>query len=230
MTIRAILFDKDGTLLDFDATFGPAGWHLLNHLSAGDPGMLRELAAAAGYDLKRRRFAPDSTFIVDPTEIYGPVWARVLGRRCDAAFLDLVDRLTTRYASGFLTPFADVGETLAALAGRGLPLGLATNDTEEGARAQMVALDLADHLPFIAGYDSGHGAKPAPGMVRAFAAHAGMRPCDVAMVGDSLRDMQAANAAGAIAIAVTTGPTGSDTLADHADHVITRLGDILHLL
>ena len=230
MTIRAILFDKDGTLLDFDATFGPAGWHILNDLAGGDGGLLNALAEVAGYDLDTRRFAHDSAFIADPTEIYGPGWAAVLDRPCDSEFCALVDRLTTHYAMSSLTPFGDVDETLAELAGRGLPLGVATNDTEESAREQIAALGLDGHLTFVVGYDSGHGAKPGPGMVHAFSGHTGVPPAEIAMVGDSLRDLQCARAAGAVAIAVTTGLAAAETLAAHADHVIGRLGDVIHLV
>ncbi len=226
MTISAILFDKDGTLLDFDATFGPAGWHILNDLAGGDAGLLAALAEIAGYDLAARRFAHDAPFVADPTEVYGPAWAQTLDRPANTAFFEQIDQLTAQYALANLTVFQDVADTLDHLAGCGLPLGIATNDVEAVARDQISILGFSGYFTFIVGCDSGHGAKPGPGMVHAFAAHTGIPPAEIAMVGDSLRDLQTARAAGAVAIAVTTGLAAAEMLAPHADHVIGRLGDL----
>ena len=44
MPIRAILFDKDGTLVDIQLTLGPATCDVLSKLSSGDHAMLARLA------------------------------------------------------------------------------------------------------------------------------------------------------------------------------------------
>ena len=115
---------------------------------------------------------------------------------------------------------------LRALQARGLRLGLATNDAEANARQQLEMLGLHGHLDFVAGYDSGHGGKPEPGMVLAFAAALGVAPAQVALVGDTPHDMGAARAAGAIAVAVLSGPVGRAVLEPMADHVIDSIADL----
>ena len=75
----------------------------------------------------------------------------------------------------------------------------------------------------VVGYDSGHGAKPAPGMVTACAAAMELPVGEVAMVGDSLQDLAAARAAGAVAVLVGD----RDDLVGHADIVIAALPDLL---
>jgi phosphoglycolate phosphatase len=70
-------------------------------------------------------------------------------------------------------------------------------------------------------------------MVLAFADHCGLAPDEVALVGDSLHDLEAARAAGAVAIAVLTGRTGlaaRPELEPHADHVIESIADLPDLL
>ena len=57
-------------------------------------------------------------------------------------------------------------------------------------------------------------------MVLAFARHLGVAPAQIAMVGDSLHDLDAARAAGALAVAVLSGPADRDALAPHADYVV----------
>jgi hypothetical protein len=58
---------------------------------------------------------------------------------------------------------------------------------------------------FVAGCDSGFGAKPDPGMCLAFAAHLGHAPDTILMVGDSLHDLTAGRAAGMRTVGVLTG-------------------------
>ena len=47
LPIRAILFDKDGTLVEFDRTWGPAVQAVLRHLAGGDAALYRKLSARA---------------------------------------------------------------------------------------------------------------------------------------------------------------------------------------
>ena len=112
----------------------------------------------------------------------------------------------------------------------GLRLGVATNDSEKSARRQIKALGVAAYVDFIAGYDSGHGGKPEPGMVLAFAAFSERRRRRIVVVGDSLHDLAAARAAGATAVAVLSGPAERAALEPHADFVIGHIGDLPDLL
>ncbi len=81
-------------------------------------------------------------------------------------------------------------------------------------------------MDFVAGYDSGHGAKPAPGMVEAFAREIGAACGEVALVGDTLHDLDCARAAGAVAVAVLSGIATREDLAPHADYVIADIGEL----
>jgi phosphoglycolate phosphatase len=115
---------------------------------------------------------------------------------------------------------------LSGLRDRGLRLGVATNDSEAPARQHLAAHGITDCFDFIAGYDSGHGAKPGPGMCLAFAAACGLPPRRVAMVGDSRHDLQAGRAAGMHTVAVLTGIAKAPDLAPLADVVLPDIGAI----
>ena len=94
-------------------------------------------------------------------------------------------------------------------------------------------MGLMDRFGFIAGFDSGHGEKPAPGMVTAFIQHQGLAPNQVMMVGDSPHDCKAGRAAGAVTVGVTCGGATADQLAPFADHIvddIRHLADLVHRL
>ena len=230
MSVSGVLFDKDGTLISFERTWGPATHAVIEALAAGDPGKLRAQAEMLHFSLEDKRFLPTSPLIAGSSTSYGQLWAEALGR---ADLLELkreIDALSAVHSLRFLTPIGEPAKPLAALRAMGLRLGVATNDSEASARRQIGALGLAEAMEFVVGYDSGHGSKPSPGMILAFARHIGAPPARVAMVGDTLHDLDCARAAGAVAIAVLSGPAGRETLAPFADHVVEDIDALPELL
>jgi phosphoglycolate phosphatase len=224
MPLDAILFDKDGTLIDFQKSWGPAARIAFARLARGDGAALARLAAAVAFNLESARFAPTSPFVGGSSDSYGPLCAQALGRADVEAVKREMDVALGEAVRTTLTPIGDPAGVCDALRARGLRLGVATNDSERPARDQVAILGLSDRFGFVAGYDSGFGEKPGPGMVLAFARSVAAAPARVALVGDSAHDMHAARAAGALAIAVLSGPAGREDLAPFADHVIEDIG------
>ena len=223
MSVLGVLFDKDGTLIDFDETWGPTTHAVIHALAAGDPALVRAQAEVLHFSIDERRFLPTSPLIAGSSASYGRMWGEALGRTDFADLKREIDRLTAVESLKALTPIGVPAIALAALKTMGLRLGVATNDSEASARRQVTALGLDEAIEFIVGYDSGHGGKPEPGMVLAFARHLGVAPCEIAMVGDSLHDLDAARAAGALAVAVLSGPAERAVLAPRADYVVETI-------
>ncbi|MCB1458936.1 MAG: HAD family hydrolase [Nitratireductor sp.] len=224
-----VLFDKDGTLFDFEKTFAPACARTVLELARGDGDLAARLGRSVDFDIARIAFEPTSIVIAGCAADIAACWAPLLGVADDARFHARIDGLFEKHCRDTATLFPTVQPVLASLAELGIATGIATNDAEANARSQAEAGGIADRMGFIAGYDSGHGAKPGPGMILAFAQHVGVAPGRIAMVGDSTHDMIAARAAGAVAVAVTTGMADAGHLAGHADHVIASLDDLLRL-
>lgn len=223
MTIRGIVFDKDGTLFDFVATWGAWCRGVLDAESRGDPALRDLMAATLGYDLARGTFAPESIVIGHTS---GEVAAAILPHLPGETLENLLTRLDARAAVAPQVAVTDLGVLLAGLRRRGLALGLATNDTEAPARAHLRHAAVEDAFDFIAGYDSGHGGKPAPGQLLAFAAAMSLPPGDCAMVGDSLHDLRAGRAAGMVTVGVLTGFATRAELAPLADVVLGSVADL----
>jgi phosphoglycolate phosphatase len=224
------LFDKDGTLIDFQRTWGPAIHAVIHALANGDPEKLRAQAECLHFEIEARRFRPTSPIIGGATVHYGPAWAAALGRSDFIALRREIDALAAKACVESLTPVGEPAEVIHRLRAQGLAVGLATNDAEASARRHLDQLGLTLLLDFIAGYDSGHGAKPAPGMVQAFAREIGADPSQIALVGDSLHDLECARAAGAIAVAVLSGIADREELAPHADFVVADIGELPELV
>jgi phosphoglycolate phosphatase len=226
MPLKAILFDKDGTLLDFDLTWGAAGYHVMRTIARGDDAAFERLIAVTHYDLATRCYRPTSVMVAGALDEIGPLWAHALDRSDYAAVTQEIDRLFMALAPDYLVQVDDPQTILSGLADRGYRLGIATNDSEAAALQQAELMGLIPHLDFIVGHDSGHGRKPDPGMVEAFAKKLGLSPGETALVGDSTHDLRAARAAGAVAIAVLSGPASREELEPYADYVIDSIADL----
>ena len=228
--LAGVLFDKDGTFVDFHLTWGPAVHAMIHALAEGDPARIRAQAEALHFSVEDKRFLATSPIVAGSTADYGRLWAQALGR-ADADVLEReIDALSTIESLKALTPIGEPPAVFTVLRAMGLRLGVATNDSEASARRQIEALGIGGHVEFVAGYNSGHGGKPDPGMALAFARFLEASPSQIVMVGDSRHDLDCARAAGAIAVAVLSGPADRRSLAPHADFVIETIGDLPGLL
>ncbi len=221
--IGGVLFDKDGTLFDFQATWGTWTRGFLLEESGDDPQRLAALSEALGYDLQTSGFRPDSVVIAHTTEI---VAQTILPLFPDDDLTGLMARMDARAALAPQVEAAPLVPVLSALRAMDLRLGIATNDTEAPARAHLEAAGVTGLFDFIAGFDSGFGGKPAPGQLLAFAEKTGLAPSECLMVGDSLHDLHAARAAGMVAVGVLTGLADRATLAPEADIVLDSIADL----
>lgn len=219
--IDAVIFDKDGTLFDFRRTWSDWSARLLEELAAGDSDRLAAMAGAIGFDPASRDFAPDSAVIAcTPAEIARLLLPFLPGHGAAT----LVARMNLMSETVPLAEVVPLRGLMTDLRGQGLRLGLVTNDAEAPARAHLAVAGLSELFDFVAGCDSGHGAKPAPGQLLAFARTLGLDPVRVVMVGDSLHDLHAGRAAGMRTVGVLTGIAGYADLAPQADAVLPDIG------
>ncbi len=220
--IDGVIFDKDGTLFDFRASWGAWAAALLRGLAETEA-QARTLGQAIGYDLETGVFAPDSPVIAaTPDEIADEMLPHLPGLTHQA----LLERMNTLAAGAPMLPAVPLRVVLGDLRARGLKIGLATNDAEAPAHAHLAGAGVSDLFDFVAGFDSGHGAKPAPGQLLAFARRLSLDPSRVVMVGDSRHDLQAGRAAGMRTVAVLTGIAEASELAPHADVVLADIGGL----
>lgn len=219
MTVDAIIFDKDGTLFDFQATWTAPFKRFLDEVV---PKPLFEKAAATlGFDTVADKFHTDSLVIASTTGEVALALEPVLNQNPQ----DIVSALNRIGGTAQQVPAVPLRACLSQL-GQGRALGLVTNDSEAPARRHLVQENILDLFDFVAGYDSGHGAKPGPGQLLAFAKATGHAPEKTLMVGDSTHDLIAGQAAGMVPVGVLTGVAGEAELRDLAEVVLPDIGHL----
>lgn len=219
--LDGILFDKDGTLFDFRATWDAWAADLIVDLAEGDAGLAADIAVAIAFDLANGQFLPHSPVIAGT----GREAAECVAQAMPGVDLDALEaRMNASVVNAPLAPAVPLSPLLKTLAGRGLALGVMTNDSEMGAQAHLRGAGVQDHFDFIAGFDSGFGAKPDAAPLLAFCDKMCLSPGRVAMVGDSAHDLIAGRAAGMVTIGVLTGIAETDDLAPLADVVLPNIG------
>jgi phosphoglycolate phosphatase len=225
--MRAILFDKDGTLIDFDATWSPILRRLAREYASGDEAAAEALLVAGGLDLASGRFRAGSTLAVGTSVDIIRLWFPGLAGE---PFAEAVARMDRTFHDGGLAHsvlLPGVAETLAEVAAMELAMGVATNDATIAAQRSLGALGLDRFFCGIFGYDSVANPKPAPDMVLAFAEDAGLEPEDVVVVGDNPHDLVMAREAGAgAAIGVTSGNSAAEDLSPLADAVLPSIREL----
>lgn len=214
--VRAILFDLDGTFAD----------------TAPD------LAAALNHTLAMRNLPPLPLSAIRPQASHGTRGLLQTGfdigpgqAGFDALreiFLDYYERnicVHTRL-------FGDTAALVSELERRGMPWGIVTNKPQRFTLPLMQALGYAERAACLISGDTCARAKPYPDPLLKACELMGAVPANCLYLGDDLRDMQAAQAAGMRGIIANYGYVSADATVEnwHAHGAIDTPSELLQYL
>lgn len=221
MNYRGIVFDKDGTLLDFNKTWLPIYLHAALEFAGGDRQLADRLLSQHGFAAAQGRFIGGSLLAAGNNRQIAEAWAMQTGKTDQVeAISQRLNEIFQQLGCAHATAVDGLADTLAQLKQAGHKLGVATADSHQGIINTLQSFDVLQQFDFLAGYDSGHGVKPEAGMVLAFCAATGLAVDAVVVVGDNRHDIEMGRNAGAgLCVGVLTGTSTRDDLEDIADIV-----------
>ena len=211
---QAVLFDLDGTLADTAPDLAAAANKL--RLDRGlEPAPYEKLRPVASHGA---RGLIGAAFGIAPGE---------------AGFDELRNAFLANYESAIAVHsrlFEGVSDMLESLRQRGIAWGVVTNKIERYTLPLIPLIGLS-HAHCIIGGDTTPHPKPHPAPLLEAARRVGVPPQACWYVGDDLRDIQAARAAGMRSIAAGWGYCAdSDPVTWEAEHIIATPGDLLALI
>lgn len=232
-----VIFDKDGTLLDFKETWIAIIQELIDAIAAYQPmtASLRDrIEHALGIFLDRREIDGYGPLAMGTFTECNALIAYCLyreGQRWDKA-QNIVDLMAnqvfgpaTREKSVKAAPGAL--NLLKALKSRGIDIAVATNDKQSDAQIDMDFIGATPYIDLVVGADSVANAKPAPDMVNKICQALGKTSGKSILVGDTIMDAMLGKNAGVMLTIGVSGIVSSDVLAEHVDVVISSLEDII---
>ena len=232
---KLIIFDKDGTLLDFDAMWGDWITDLARHLEAAAYiAIAPQLFQTLGFDPATGAVAPGGPLAVSTmTEIRA-----LAGEVLRAAGLTPASAAAAIDAGWYIPdpvalaqPLADLPALFGAVRARGIRIAVATTDDRTPTLATLEALGIAPLVEALACGDDGRPIKPAPDAILAPCRELGIAPAQTAMVGDTTADLRMGRAAGVgLNIGVLSGVGSAELLAPLADMLLPSVAGLLALI
>ncbi len=230
--VDLVIFDKDGTLIDFDAMWG--GWvtdlaQRLESIAGGPVG--EPLFRAMGFDPETGRTLGGAPLAVTPMALLRELTVDIV-RETGRSQADAEDAVRRSWRAPdpvvLARPVTDLPALFGALRGDGRRIAVATTDDRGPTESTLAALGVESLVDALACADDGLVVKPAPEMVLHLCQELGVEPGRAAMVGDSPADLAMGRAAGAgRCIGVLSGVGTREELEPLADAVIPSVEALL---
>jgi phosphoglycolate phosphatase len=229
--IDLVVFDKDGTLIEFDAMW--AGWS--RELGAGlhrTTGLAIEptLFEMLGFDPVGDRVVHGGGLASTPMSRLRERTRDLLvtaGLTVSEAEAALAETWQAPDPVGLARPLADLPALFGRLRAGGRRIAVATSDDRDPTERTLAALGVEGWIEATVCADDGIEVKPSPDMLLHLCRVVGVTPGRTAVVGDSLADLTMARGAGAgLVVAVLSGVGDATLLAPSADLILPSIADL----
>lgn len=229
--VDLLIFDKDGTLIEFHEMWGPWVGRLADRLEAATGLALRDgLHPLLGIDPATGRIHPHGLLAATPMSRIRDVVQSYVDNAGTGPALAAAAVAAAWHAPDPVTlaqPVADLPILLSRLRRHVGTFAVATSDDRIPTERTLAALGVAAEFAALSCADDGIRTKPAPDPVLYLCGRLGIPPGRAAVVGDSPADLQMGRAAGvARSIGVLTGVGDRASLGPLADVVLESIEDL----
>ena len=228
---QAIIFDKDGTLIDFDAMWG--GWviYLAEQLqSVSGLDVRNTLCAAIGYDQLNKKVLAHGRMAASPMAQLYQLTIEVMqsqGLSESAAKRVVEEGWSIPDPVMMAKQFTDTRALFNSLHKQNIRVAIATSDDRAPTQAMIEAFDIEEFITTMVCADDGIPAKPEPDMVLTICKRMNVDPAKAMVVGDTTADLKMARAAGAgLAVGVLSGVSSARDLIPYADVLIESVAEL----
>jgi len=233
----AVLFDKDGTLIDFDAFWVGLSQAALQEIlkQLGQSDSLVD-ALLESFGVHNSVADPEGVLCKGTYREMAEIFADILGTRgcevsADALEKLVLDAYNSNAHKGDVKPTCqNLRTVLETLKNRGKKIALVTTDNQEISTLCLNKLGVLDLFDYLYTDDGTFPAKPNPQCAIAFCNAEGLDANRVVMVGDTMTDIAFARNAGLIAIGVANQEKTRALLTPCADAMIGDLWELLEIL
>jgi phosphoglycolate phosphatase len=229
--IKGFLFDKDGTLIDFNEIWLPVTKSVAAKMKGRYQSEKTEEELLKCIGVNKEKIDADGILASKTTKDIAAMWytqmdvevsLEVFAEEVKVAFL-----LKTYENIELVKLLPGVKETLYDLRSKGFYLGIATADTQDITELMLKKLGIKELFEFIGTYDGITPEKPHPAHLQNFCAQRGLISSEVAMIGDTLCDMKFGKNFGAYTIGVLSGAGKQKQLQEYADLIIPSAADLM---
>lgn len=232
-TAHLVIFDKDGTLLDFHAMWGRWIRELALRLERASGTLIADrLFHAVGFDPLLGKIDPEGVLALATMAEAHDFVAELL-RDVGSSEAAVADVMAAAWVVPnpvmYARPLADLPALFGALRSQGCKIAIATIDDRAPTAATLAALELIPLVDAMACADDGFLLKPAPDAVFMLCQQLGVSPERTVVVGDSASDLRMGRAAGVgVVIGVRSGIGTDEILAPLADLLIDSVAELYH--
>ncbi len=225
--IKAVLFDKDGTIFRFQESWGNWFFSLSKKLADGNKKDLERIFFDFDFDQTKKEFNVGSKFASSTFEENIDRFKSILSGKSKKLIKQIAIESTKKINQ---VPVINLKKFFLNLKSRNLLLGVVTNDLEESTILQLKNNNIYDFFDYIVGSNSGYGAKPNPGQLNQFCKKFKIEPSNVIMVGDTIHDLIAGKKANMNTVGVLTGVSTKSELSLETNYVVNDISDLLRIL
>lgn len=231
--IDLVVFDKDGTLVDFHALWTAWAERFARQLEAVTSAPVgRRFLEMLRCDPVARWVDPDGPLALAPTPELQRLARAVVTEGAGLSTSEAEELVAATWLppdpTGDVRPLADLRRLFVALRSRGRQVAVVTTDDRRPTEATLAALVVDDLVDGLVTADDPISPKPAPDPVLHLARLLGVPPARSAVVGDSPVDLRMGRAAGAgLVVGVLSGLGRRQDLAPLADVLLPDVGALL---
>lgn len=225
--VDAVVFDKDGTLIEVDATWHQVGELWIASCSNGDEIVAKRLRRKLG--VGRTSLVVDGILASGTLDQIEAATRTVLGDIASSLLSKARVATLDAAQNAPVVPIGDVAGAIERLHQSGLVLAVASSDNGDMIVRHLAELGIHELISFVAAGDAEYPPKPHPASLDYLRTQTGIECHRMLVVGDSSTDLGMARRAGAAGIVAVVPSSGVSPIADEADSVLASIEGLVVL-